>query len=203
MNAISDVRSYTPAASRDTAIVVACSGDRVTLDHDGVEARLAASCLVQPEQGDLVLIAPTGHGVWVLAVLQCAEPRTLKLLALAGLEIAAGRIGLTAEEIRIDATRLNASASEAHVAIGAILHIGRQVVSHARRLCLIGERLETIVAETILRGRRSLRILTETEQVRSRDIDLRASGSFSLHAEHAVLAAQEIVKIDADQIHMG
>jgi hypothetical protein len=203
MNAINDLRRYAPAVPGDTAIVVACEGDSVTLNDGGAEARLAASCLVQPEPGDLVLVAATEHGLWVQAILQCAEQRALRLRAPAGLEIVASRLSLAAEEIRFDTQRLSATAGEANFSIGTILHIGRQVVSHTARLRLIGERVETIVADTILRARRSLRILTETEHVRSRDIDHRASGTYSVQAEHAVVEAQQIVKIDADQIHMG
>jgi hypothetical protein len=203
MNAISDVCGYTPALTGETAIVTACSGDRVTLNRGGAMARLAVSCLVQPAPGDLVLLAATEQGVWVQAVLDWAEPRALRLSAPAGLDIGASRIGLAAEAISLDTQSLTASAEEAHVSIGSLLHIGRQVVSHARRVCLIGQRIETIVAEAVLRARHSLRLLTETEHVQSRDIAHHASGSFSLQAEHAVLAAEQIVKIDADQIHMG
>lgn len=59
------------------------------------------------------------------------------------------------------------------------------------------------VDAAILRARRSLRTVTETDELRSRDIAHHALGGYSLPAEHAVLAAAPIMKIDAEQVHMG
>ena len=71
------------------------------------------------------------------------------------------------------------------------------------RLRVVGDLLETIAEHVLLRTRRSSRFVAETDQSRSGSVDTRAETSLHLHARAAFVSAQDLVRVDADQIHMG
>ena len=49
----------------------------------------------------------------------------------------------------------------------------------------------------------AFRLVRETHQWRAGRIDCEAEHTLRLHAEHTLLTGQALVKVDADQIHMG
>ena len=49
--------------------------------------------------------------------------------------------------------------------------------------------------------KRSYRAVEETDQLRAGQIDYVAKETLSLHGENALLTAEELVKVDGEQIH--
>ncbi len=45
--------------------------------------------------------------------------------------------------------------------------------------------------------------MEELDQVKAEHIDYAASASMSLHAQNALVTAEELVKVDGEQIHVG
>jgi Protein of unknown function (DUF3540) len=50
---------------------------------------------------------------------------------------------------------------------------------------------------------RSYREVEETDQVKAGQIDYTADTSLQLHAKYALVTADQLVKMDAEQIHIG
>jgi Protein of unknown function (DUF3540) len=50
---------------------------------------------------------------------------------------------------------------------------------------------------------RSLRTVEAMDQLRAGQIDHVAQGTLNLHGENAVVTAEELVKLDGEQIHVG
>jgi hypothetical protein len=45
--------------------------------------------------------------------------------------------------------------------------------------------------------------VAETDHVSAGQIDYEAESTLSLHSKYTLMTAEELVKVDADQIHMG
>ncbi len=191
-------RPATPPQA-ETARVVDRTEDGLLLELAGSvrPARLALSCLTQPEPGDLALIARTRQGVFVLALLEREGEAPIRLALGNEAEVAAsGTLRLTAETLHIEAR-------SGRVLLDELTHIGRAVTAHVTRLRLVGDTLETLAERVLSRVRRSFRFVTETEQLRAGEIDHRAEQTLTLRGQTAFLTGETLVKVDAEQIHMG
>lgn len=216
------VRKIQPMASSppfgggcESAIVRDRDADGLVVQRHGrgEPARMAASCLVRPEPGDLVLVAAAEGTLWVIALLETATARPLAIEARGDLSIRAdrGRLSLGAEEVRVEAAarmhlatgEITVEAERGHSLIGTLAHVGREVSTHVARLRLVGEMAETVIGMIVTRARQSLRVVEGSDQLRSGDIDHRATGSLSLQGDTAFLTGETVVKVDAEQIHMG
>ena len=51
--------------------------------------------------------------------------------------------------------------------------------------------------------RSSFRLTEEVEQVRAGQIDYQAEETLRLHAKNTLVSSKGLVKVDAEQIHMG
>lgn len=179
--------------------------------------RRAASCLLVPEPGDKVLVSGASAGeCYVIAVLErAASACTLQRLHLSGdtcLSVEGGSLQLISERriemksgdtVSLDAPKLEARASRARFIIGELACIGRSWSATLGKLGLIGEALEIVAERVSQRLTHSVREVEQIDQVRSGQIDYRASGTTSLRGQNTLVTATELVKLDGDQIHLG
>ncbi len=182
----------------ETARVVDRTEDGLLLELGGTvrPGRVALSCLVQPEPGDLALIARTRQGMFVLALLERAGEAPTRLALGPTAEVTAGTLRLSADTFHLQAR-------VGRVLLEELTHIGRAVTAHANKIRFIGDTLETLADRLLTQVRRSFRFVTETEQLRAGDIDQRAEQTLTLRGRTAFVTAETLVKVDADQIHMG
>jgi hypothetical protein len=205
------------ACRADTiATVLARSGRVVQIAANGFarQARLAFSCLVQPEPGDAVLIAEAGETTWVLAVLERHGTAPMLLLAEGDLTIAAtgGALRLAArDDVAVDAGatarvaghEVAVHASVLRSVVDEVVHVGRRITGHVGVLRVVAELVESFAEHTLLRARRSTRLVEQTDHVRAGEIDHAATGTVQIQAKQAFISADTVVRIDAAQIHMG
>ncbi len=181
-------------------------------DH---EAERAVSCLVAAEVDDLVLVARSPReGAFVLAVLR-REGGAATTVAVAGdldVRLTEGRLRvaaqegvdlLSAREVSVIAGGLRVNAAEGNVVIKTLSFLGEAVGAEIDRLKLLGGRLDAALDRVSQRVRQSYRTVAETDHLRAERIDHTADKTMSLHAEHALVTADELVKVDAEQIHLG
>lgn len=218
MNAIHRVGLETGLAScADTTATVLARQGRVVQIAAGdwpCAARVAFSCLVQPEPGDEVLIAEAGGSLWVLAVLERHGTAPALLLAEGDLTIVAagGALRLAArDDVAVDAgatARLAGAEVEVHASVlrsvvDEVLHVGKRITGHVGVLRVVAELLESFAEHRLLRARRSTRLIEQTDHLRSGEIDHAATGTVQIQAKQAFISADTVVRIDAAQIHMG
>jgi flagellar basal body rod protein FlgG len=164
-------------------------------------ASRAVSCLVAPEEGDLVLLAgPRLKGLYVLAVLERPGCSHARISAEGNLtvELRAGRFTVAATEgvdlvskksVSVFADRLETKAREGTFLVGTVT--------------LIAEAVNATLEHLSQKVKRIYRRVTELEHVRARQIDCSTEGNLRLHGENTLLTARELVKADAKQIHIG
>ena len=63
--------------------------------------------------------------------------------------------------------------------------------------------IETFAEHMLSRSRRSSLFIEESDQIRAGDIDHRAEGTLQMRAQTMFMTADTVVRVDADQIHMG
>ncbi len=176
-------------------------------------ARIALSCLVQPEPGDLALLVRTKSGLFVLALLERATAAPTRLALGAEAEIAAGGTlsllggaGITLASpttVGITAATLDLRARRAHLLLDELVHVGQHVSARVAKLRLAGEVLETVVDRLLTRAERCFRFITEGDHLRADTIDHRAAHTAQLRGQTIIISAETVVKVDAEQIHMG
>lgn len=148
---------------------------------DGRVARLATGCLLRPLAGDLVLVADTPEGAFVVQVLDRADGQTADL-SVPG-----------AARLRIGQRRLELNASDA-MALRALRDLDLE--SATGSLSLSGRNLVLTALDSLL------------EQVRQRigladEICMRAKRLFRLHGGDAFVTADKDVRIDGERINVG
>ncbi|MEZ4438159.1 MAG: DUF3540 domain-containing protein [Polyangiaceae bacterium] len=214
---------FAPKLERDEifqerATVVAVDGRRVTVSTPfGVMvAERAASCLVTPRPDDQVLLASSRRGdAWVLAVLVRGDEDAEVALEVEGdLAIRArggqldlgGRRGVsltTAGDLDATSAGLRLRTVDADVAVERLTFFGRQLLSEVERLRSVATVVDGVFGRLSQRVKQSFRHVEEIDHVKAQQIDYRAAETACLRSKHCVVTADELVKIDGGQIHLG
>jgi uncharacterized protein DUF3540 len=208
-----------PAAPAvELAQVIAAEGRRCRVRSASggeVDARVAASCLVQPCAGDQVaLLAAAGAEVpYVWAVLERAEGGPLGISAPEGLSVSAPagaivlsaerievlsrqRVGITAPDVEVEARGLRLSFRE-------LSATGTQAALSIDVLRFLGKNVTLLLERVLTRVRRSYRVVEELEQMSGRQLDYKLSENFSVRGKNNLITAEELVKLDGKQLHLG
>ena len=193
----------------------ATRGYTVRTDDDLVAARRAASCLLEPEPGDVVLLS--GQSVdeaYIIAVLERAGggPACLTFNGDTVLSVSNGALSLAAEggmtlstpgDMTVSSDGLTLRGRQATVLLQRLVAVGQEVSASVGRMKLVGNLLESVVERVRQSARHSLRTVEDLDQVRSGTVDYRADQLMSLRGANVVATARELVKLDGQQIHVG
>jgi hypothetical protein len=95
------------------------------------------------------------------------------------------------------------NAVEGSVVLQGLSFLGDVVRAEVDRVKLVAQTFDSVLERLTQKVQRSYRTVTETDQLRAERIDYTADKVMSLHAEHALVSADELVKVDAEQIHLG
>lgn len=184
-----------PTASNSIKMVQSVAEGGVLLEH-GEFAKVALGCLVRPEPGDQVAVLRAG-GLWVTCVLTRDSDAPVCLLAPGDMEIAA------AGTLTLKAGVLNVRAAKARLWLDELAHFGRAVTAHLAGAKIFGGVLETVAERVLLRARHSYRVVDELDHVRCGNSDHKAEGVMHMQAENTFITADNVVRMNASQIHMG
>lgn len=198
------------------ARVTRVEGPRLELDVGGRawEATRAVSCLEAPREGDLVLaVALPDGGCFVLAVLAREAPGhrlaldgdleialadgALRVFAKEGVELlTAGRLGATAAEVDVNARR-------AGLAVQAVTLVGDSLETEVTRARHVAERVDRVAERVVERAGQVFRYVRGLDHLRADAADWVVTKLLNVHAKTATVTADELVKVDGEQIHMG
>ena len=175
----------------------------VNADTGSFRARVAASCLLQPQAGDTVwccgMVADGGFArYWITQVLERSgtAPAQVQLPADATLAAADGRLALQADELQVRSQRLSLLTEQASVIGGAW-----EVVLGAVQLT--GQTLRSVFDRVTHTAQQHRRVTTGIDAVHADVIELQAGQLASVHGEHVLVQGERLIKSRAAQIHMG
>jgi hypothetical protein len=173
-------RRAAPVALAEARIALALSDNRFLLD-DGRLARQALSCVIAPEAGDCVLVGGRASAdCFVLHLLQRADP------ALAELSVPG------ATELRIHQARLTLRGRD-EVALHSL---GKVDIGAGGLLSLQAENIYSTASETLVQ---SMRHYAGSAEQYLLDV----SELLRMHGGHAILHAEQDVKLDGERISVG
>lgn len=201
---------------QDLGTVAAGEKNKLLVRNDTglFHARRAASCLIEPETGDLVLFCAAGGVVYILAVLE-RKGRSAATISLDGdinIQLDSGRLGINAVEgvdlasarkISMTSPELEVKAAAADLTVSQTSFTGAILQASLEKIKLFAGSFDSLLERFYQRVKRSYRFVEETDQVRADNIDHRAEKLLNFRGKNAVVNARELVKIDGDQIHFG
>jgi hypothetical protein len=178
------------------------------------EANVAFGCIVEPEPGDRVLTSMADGKIWVISVLERPSAAPMRLCADGNVSIVStrGDISLMAarslnldagERARLAAAEIDLHAGMARFVLDELLQVGRRANVLVGKIRNVGEMIETFAEHVLTRVQRSTRFVEESDQIRAGDIDHRAESTLQMRGGTVLMTADVVVRVDADQIHMG
>ena len=176
-------------------------------EHGPVRGLRAAGCLLAPRPGDLALASVDAAGeTFVLTVLrreagtagEIAYPGDLRLRA-------AGDLTLTADGDAALAAKgeLNVAAASGDVAFGTVGFLAKTATVRLGALTLLADAVEQIVSRLTQRLGEAVRLVAGHDESQAGSARLLVEDTLTVQAKNAVHTAEEVVKIDAGQIHLG
>jgi hypothetical protein len=202
---------------QEIGAVLRVEGPRILVETTSgrYKAGRAVSCLVAPEPGDRVLVAALEDGaVYVLAILEREAGQTTALSVDGDLtvQLPNGRFTVAAQEgvnlisgkdMAIVTGGLEVNAVHGSFVIDQLSLLGTLFQANIEKAKLLAGTLDSTLDRLSHRVKRSYRFVEEIDQVRADQIDYAATKSLSLHARNAMVTAEELVKLDGEQIHVG
>ncbi len=179
---------------------VVTSGDLVA------NARRAASCLLEPAQGDSVAclqVAP--DELWILAVLRREEgvDNLLRCEGPTRIEIGSGPLVVAADRIRMQGRVLEMDVDRAELCADEAQLLGRELRVIGSVFRLVGKALDTVFDRVSHFSKHHLRTTEGIDRVQSTHIELQAEQTVQVAGKHALINGEKLVKTRGGQIHFG
>lgn len=183
-----------------------------------LSCRLAASCLLRPEAGDLALVALPGEGkavAYVLAVLERGEAASQARLDLpSGALISApgGQVQIEAGQgISLSTpAELSASAGSMAFASGSVRwladafsFVGKALEFITQRFTETATERDTQAGTWTQRLGDSFRHVDEMDETQAGMVRTLAKDTALLHGRVTYVQAEEFVKVDGQEVHLG
>lgn len=204
---------------QEIVVVLHVAEGRATVRSGDVEysAKRAASCLLEPREGDRALCAVAEKNAWILAVLDRNDTKNEDKTTIAvdgDLEIVSrsGRVRMGGAEgvsiaseadVTIAAGEFNVRAMAASLVADGIEVLGKTVRAEAGKVRVLAEALDSVLDRFSQRVKRSYRFVEERDSLRAGTIDYVADKAVNVSGENAVVTAKELVKVDGGQIQLG
>lgn len=208
--------AHAPEAVMELGQVESRSGQkvRVRATSGEREAEIAPSCLVSPAPGDRVLVVSSGDEAYVLAVLRRLHAGGTQMVFHedVSLSVLNGRLRILAQEgidlvspqdLHVRAGAVAADAGEVRVAFSLLDLVGQSIAARTKKVRLVAEAFDTIAGRIYQRATTFFRRTDELDRVEAKNMDRRAEELYHLHGQNAVTTADQLIKIDAGQVHVG
>lgn len=210
-----DAEALTVRGELFCGVVTAVLDGDVAVTHEGraTLARRAASCLLSPLAGDVVLVARTSAGTYVLAVLdRDSSERAIEVDGDLALRSRRGAVTVEAErELRLRtrgslgaaAKTLTLAAEQASWVAASVRVLSEHLTLESSRIKQVASFAEVVVDSVKETLGRSSRTIRESEHVDAGSMTLSVRNLLRSHADTAIATARKLIKLDGDQIHLG
>lgn len=178
-------------------------------------AQRAASCLIEPERGDVVLVVhgQTATDAYIVAVLSRAEPDKAKLVLPGGiamqsdagaLTVRARRVSLEASEsVAMQAPSVSLSGISGEMRFMRLEAVAQKMRAHFGAVQGLAQSVTTTVGRLVQRVGNSLRQVEKLDETRAGRVRMQVEDRFDLKSRHASVRAVGQVKIDGEKIDLG
>lgn len=186
----------------------------VATQNGTVEALKAASCLIQPMVGDCVLISLDGAGrSFILSVLLRSNDENtelefggdvslvckdggFKILADQSIQIA------SLQDVDVVGERAGIHAGEIKVVAGGMSFLGKKLKAEIENIKVVADKVEDVFREWTQRLGNAFRFIKEHEEIQANSTRLLVEDTVTTHAKSQVHMAEDLIKLNAGQIHL-
>lgn len=199
---------------------IECCDDEGTYQihsEDGTlkKVQKAFSCLIEPLKGDKVLVeAQIGGKAYITNVLERTsnEVSTIKVQGGLTLRIEEGGLQVQSESgidlstlqtMSITSEQMDIRADEGNIYFSKLSYLGQSLVSKLESISIFGGIMNFIMDTVIQKSKTSHRVIEDSDYVKSRHINYQAKHIMQMHGKNTLLTAEELIKLDGDQIHLG
>lgn len=177
--------------------------------------RRAASCLIEPEVGDQVLVCEgtQPEASFILAVLTRAQPQAASLclpggavLQTQGRQLAVHADGIELhgrDKVALNTAHLDIAAVAATARVAHVQSWSESVESHAVRMTVVAKTLTQEIGRLIARVRESWRKVDGLDETQAGRMRVHVEGHQQVDAGHVTLNAEGFVRIDGKKINLG
>lgn len=194
------------------------AGCLVEMPDGPVVCRKAAGCLLDPGEGDLVLVSlPAGDEgrCWILSVLERAsveEPATVTLHEGVMLAASKGRLSLYSEKetilqaqgrLSLSADTMDLSAGTANWFIRSLSMVGGRIESVWEKARQTVASMQTVCSTWVQHLGDSVRHVSEVDETHADNVRILAKDTLQTQGKFVNQTASEVVKIDGREVHLG
>lgn len=191
-------------------------GYRVSTNIGIIDAGRADACLIKPSSGDMVLLClDESGGAFILSVLKksasaagteihCngdlkvrAEGGSLRMVCDREVSVAAG------EEISLVSREIYVHAEQSEAVIGRFAFLGKVLTVEVERIRTVARSVEQLFHTLSQRMYDKFSFIKDQYEVQASSSRQITEETLVMQSKNAVHMAEEIVTINAEQIHMG
>jgi len=178
-------------------------------------ARVAFSCLIKPELGDLVLCTKSETGAnFILGIIErpgeqnmtLAFPADATILAENGNLSALSQKSVTlaaADKLNCFSDQVIHKSRDAVVDYDEVVARGTTLQATFSTVRLISQMVNILAKQVIDKFKNYIRHTEDYDQVKAGQMTRKADGLYSVDSKNTVLVSKKDTKIDGERIHMG
>ncbi|MCK9390875.1 MAG: DUF3540 domain-containing protein [Syntrophales bacterium] len=182
---------------------------RVETSLGSYPALKAASCLVSPRQGDSVLTVFDAEGnCFILSVLiqnqALGHVNEIILEGDASLHIRRGGLTISADdEVSVVSDKLSLAARTGNASFEECSFLGKSLFSQFESIKTVAGKVENIFQQLTEKLIDAFRFVKDHEEVQTGSTRYLVDTNLTMHSKNAMHVAEEIVTINAGQVHLG
>jgi len=172
-------------------------------------ARKAASCLMRPQHGDSVLAAFDGEGnCFILSVLvrnqAAGQASEIVLDGDVSLNVRRGGLTISADdEVSVVSEKLSLTAGTGSATFGDCSFLGQTLSAQFASIRTVAGKVENIFQELTEKLIDAFRFVKDHEEIQTGSTRYLVDTNLTMHSKNAMHVAEEIVTINAGQVHLG
>ncbi|MDK2954860.1 MAG: hypothetical protein PWQ57_356 [Desulfovibrionales bacterium] len=189
---------------------------KIAGDDGALVCERADGCLLKPEKGDLVLAVSEADGRgYVLSVIKRAArgqtpakievPGDLNIAAAGDLTFAADNdVSLAAgDQITLVGATIAGAAEDVHLQASKISVAARLLSGGFKAVTLAAGAVEHVFDRLTQKLRNSVRLVEEHDEVAAGSARMVVAEDYAVQSRNEAHLAEEVVKIDAEEVHLG
>jgi hypothetical protein len=182
---------------------------RVETSLGSYPALRAASCLVMPHSGDYVLTALDGDGsCFILSVLvrnqASGQANELVLEGDSTLRVSRGALTISADdEVSIASDKFSVAARTGNAAFEECSFLGKSLLARFGSMKTMAGKVENVFQQLTEKLIDAFRFVKDHEEIQTGSTRYLVETNLTMHSKNAMHVAEEIVTINAGQVHLG
>ncbi|MBN1102956.1 MAG: DUF3540 domain-containing protein [Deltaproteobacteria bacterium] len=182
-------------------VVEICSGT--------FSAQRALSCLVNPRRGDSVLVSfDSGGTCFILSVLMRSplldSGHEILVTGDMRLHVQKGSLNITADEgVSLASKRVSVAAKVGEATLESFSFMGSVLSAQVESIRTVAGKVENIFHRLTERFIDVFRFVRDHEEIQTGSTRYLVETNLTMHSKNAMHVAEEIVTINAEQVHLG